>query len=600
MMMKQREEKKAKIRVAYRDFAEKRLAIDLGRMNDKQRTLVLAQFYVEEIYNRTSGYISDEEFESSYVDAGNDLGADLIYKDDGRVLILQVKYAKEGVSAKPEEIEYFQNILSRLVSPAYRRQANRKLTDALADIDLDRDTFDLRFITFGRIDGQAKTQASMEPKLPSQVSVDRVSCVCLDEAELTEELRAALSGDKTRECVLFAHGARGRRSPVVQIEGTAYPSCLMVVSAQQIIDLYKKYRDALFSLNIRNYLGNTKTNKLIADTAAKRPAEFYHLNNGISCLATRLQVIGPNFDSVKAEQLQVINGAQTVKSLVRGSVHGNWKESGKEPLVLVRITEISDGYGAAGRFRDELVRANNTQNIIKASDFRSNDPVQQDLKKKFEGIRRRGKSVEYMPKRTDRSKANSFVVRMEEFAKVIYSFSNDPASFSGSTSFLFDDGESGGYRDVFGDGNEPYDPTMPEEEFRLRSAVWWMAEEFGDRLKRDRQATTDPTERAALERKWWLLFASRLMLERSFGDGYRADLRKLHKGDWEMGKDAEGRWFEELYDKAKKSLIYVYGQAARKDGFVHRNWMRSQVSVADVSTFIRQGLLDPMKAIGKS
>ena len=85
-------------------------------------------------------------------------------------------------------------------------------------------------------------------------------------------------------------------------------------------------------------------------------------------------------------------------------------------------------------------------------------------------------------------------IRLEEFAKVIYSFLGDPVKFSGKTSFLFDDSESGGYRLVFGDGQQVW-LKMPEEEFQLRSAVWWLADEFGRQLKRDREITTAPTER---------------------------------------------------------------------------------------------------------
>jgi len=77
------------------------------------------------------------------------------------------------------------------------------------------------------------------------------------------------------------------------------------------------------------------------------------------------------------------------------------------------------------------------------------------------------------------------VIRLEEFAKVIYSFLRDPIQFSGSTSFLFDDTSKGGYRYVFGDGQQVW-TTMPDEEFKLRSAVWWMADAFAPQVKNDR------------------------------------------------------------------------------------------------------------------
>ncbi len=50
------------------------------------------------------------------------------------------------------------------------------------------------------------------------------------------------------------------------------------------------------------------------------------------------------------------------------------------PFVLVRVTEIAESYGSGGKIREQITRFNNTQNTIKLSDFRSNDPVQSQSK----------------------------------------------------------------------------------------------------------------------------------------------------------------------------------------------------------------------------
>jgi hypothetical protein len=138
------------------------------------------------------------------------------------------------------------------------------------------------------------------------------------------------------------------------------------------------------------------------------------------------------------------------------------------PKVLVRITEIPGGYGSSGVMRESITQFNNTQNVIKVSDFRSNDPVQLSLKDQFGKLKYDGKQVSYQPKRTDRKIRNSEVVRFEEFAKTIFAFLVDPISFAGATSFLFDD-QGGGYRSIFGDGTKIWE-KMPEDEFRLRAS----------------------------------------------------------------------------------------------------------------------------------
>ncbi|HVA79813.1 MAG TPA: AIPR family protein, partial [Candidatus Binataceae bacterium] len=350
---------------------------------------------------------------------------------------------------------------------------------------------------------------------------------------------------------------------------------------------------------------NTATNKEIIRTGRDDPTSFFHLNNGISCLASDFEIDDQN-DRVRVTGLQIINGAQTVKSLVKASQDKTWVEE-KEPALLVRITEVR-AYGSAGQFRERIIRGNNTQNIIKASDFRSNDPVQTDLIRKFAVIHRGGKEVQYVPKRTDRPKPNAITIRLEEFAKAVYSFLCDPVKFSGSTSFLFDDGETGGYRSVFGDGEVVWH-FMPEREFRLRSAIWWLSLEFGNRLRdekkklderigdeRDDEKKNEAVlERHALERKWPFIFSAGLLLQQgNRGSGYVDDLLKTYKGDWKFGEGTTGKWFEQIYEKSRKSIVWLYKQASKQPGFEHRNWMRSNSTVASIREFFADAPFDPV------
>jgi AIPR protein len=62
---------------------------------------------------------------------------------------------------------------------------------------------------------------------------------------------------------------------------------------------------------------------------------------------TRKVTLADSNDRIEAEGLQVINGAQTVKALVRAA-EGHSLDP--EPSILVRITEISKGYAAEGVF----------------------------------------------------------------------------------------------------------------------------------------------------------------------------------------------------------------------------------------------------------
>ena len=140
---------------------------------------------------------------------------------------------------------------------------------------------------------------------------------------------------------------------------------------------------------------------------------------------------------------------------------------------------------------------------------------------------------------------------------------------------------------------------MPWEEFQLRSAIWWMAQNYAAQLKQDRAIAQDALERNALERKWMVIFAAKLVLERSFGkNNYKNILRKYYQGEWSTGKEPAGRWFEQIYDKAKKSVVYVYKESAKKTDFVHRNWMRSPATIESLRTFVLEAPFIEMQPPG--
>lgn len=592
-------EPKPQIREALKSFARETFQSDLGNLNDKQRSLALLSCYIQKIHNPLRSYISPEDLETGFVDQADDLGADFMNRDDGTNLIIQVKYHKPDFREEADKISYFQGVLERLHSQKFKR--NSRVAEMQSEIDWEKDYFTLKFISLGQIAGATLELTKVSPKLPKDVAgiEDRVSCEFLDETDLTNELRQALSlaGGLPGETELIATKVSSKRSPVIEIQAGDYRSCVLIVDANQIVNLYKHHglRDSLFTVNIRNYIGDSKTNKRMMETARETPQQFYHFNNGISCLTTELTV---QDDRVTTKGLQVINGAQTVKSLVKVYEKSPWQNKETTPLLLVRITEVTQGYGPERKFKNEVTRNNNTQNQIKDSDFRSNDPIQNDLKEKFDKCRRSGRVVSYIPKRTDTPRPNSFPVRLEEFAKVIYSFLCDPVSFSGSTSFLFDENKDG-YVNVFGDGKDVY-VTMPDKEFELRSAIWWMANNYSVQLKKDRESAQDSFELNALERKWMVIFTSRLVLERSFGkDNYQSYLRKYYQGEWTMGEGPEGKWFGDIYDRAKRSVVFVYKEAAKDKNFVHRNWMRSKITVEDIKRFVLEAPFSVVKPPGQ-
>ena len=164
------------------------------------------------------------------------------------------------------------------------------------------------------------------------------------------------------------------------------PTLVCVIKANQLKNLYKKEGDALLAHNIRTFLGRKSLNKGIIDTASQTPADFFYFNNGISGICTDLTIEEtPKKVTAFASKFQIINGAQTVGSLAKSSTTADC-------YVLLRVTE-GESVSTEKGFNASIIKYKNTQNIVKASDFRSNDPIQQWLEARCRKQRTAGNAI---------------------------------------------------------------------------------------------------------------------------------------------------------------------------------------------------------------
>ena len=148
---------------------EGELQTKFRQLNPKQQSIAATLFYVREVHNPIATVIDDEDISLGVVDGGNDLGCDFIHIDDGRVLIIQSKYHGQGTPEKTEEITRFRNVLKSFRD--LKQKPNERLADAIANIDWENDQFELVFITFGKLNDQARavserTFQSIPPTYP--------------------------------------------------------------------------------------------------------------------------------------------------------------------------------------------------------------------------------------------------------------------------------------------------------------------------------------------------------------------------------------------------------------------------------------------------
>lgn len=160
--------------------------------------------------------------------------------------------------------------------------------------------------------------------------------------------------------------------------GSGWTAVCTSVPGEWLRELHENYGpERLFSGNIRDYLGRRRSDRninfRIEQTAVEQPENFWAYNNGITALVEDIDADSSSH-TLRVRGLSIVNGAQTTGALASAS-----NASGVS--VLARFVEVQDP-----DLVDEIIRANNTQNAIQASDFRSNDAHQSRLRKDFEAI----------------------------------------------------------------------------------------------------------------------------------------------------------------------------------------------------------------------
>jgi len=150
--------------------------------------------------------------------------------------------------------------------------------------------------------------------------------------------------------------------------------------------LYQTYGTKLFSANVRDYLGSrasdSNINFAIKGTAERNSDNFWVFNNGITAIVNKGRIRKTRSGKeLVLEGISIVNGAQTTGAI--GSLDKAPAETLFVPARFIE-TESSD-------LVDDIIRFNNSQNKISASDFRSSDSIQRRLKSEFSVMR----DVEY-------------------------------------------------------------------------------------------------------------------------------------------------------------------------------------------------------------
>jgi len=154
------------------------------------------------------------------------------------------------------------------------------------------------------------------------------------------------------------------------------------VPVTEIAKLFDRNGDLLLERNIRRYLGRNanRVNNAIHDTLVSPDKQkvFYFFNNGITMTCTKMRhnaLQGGDYQ-LKLENIQVINGGQTCKTIQQTLNETDDLSAFNEVYVLLRLYELESD---DDQLIKEITFATNSQNPVDLRDLRSNDSLQIQL-----------------------------------------------------------------------------------------------------------------------------------------------------------------------------------------------------------------------------
>ena len=459
----------------------------VGKANNIQIGRAFTDFYIRRIATVIDGITDSDAIDDGLkCDGGGDLGIDFIYpKPDGASFwVYQAKYKGKNSSLSRDEIAGFFNIHKRLMSPDGRAGANNAVKELLIDFSPKKSLASLVLLTNGKASDENKKDFERFRKEAQEEQADneRFDWQLVDLSGIKSNLKHALSVDEKPPKVtipLSSFGIKSQKAGIIDLSkgietfDKKYQTVVTVIRGTTLFELCLQHKNSLFNYNIRGFLGASSKNKKMLETLQNEPEFFYLFNNGMSAICSHLDEVhlGGGKTELKCADFQIINGAQTACSIREfGKTRSaESMEKLKKVWVLLRITQAESIKSEKG-LNKKIITANNTQNVIKDADFRSNDPVQlslqQQIKRSAFQLREGGvnKKLVYMPKRVHRPRNNSEIVfSMDDMAKALFCFYQDePHKLNSQAKFLFDETSEGSYWTVFGVDGEETQALLPQ------------------------------------------------------------------------------------------------------------------------------------------
>lgn len=152
-----------------------------------------------------------------------------------------------------------------------------------------------------------------------------------------------------------------------------YEAYLVVISGQQLADIYGHWGSQLLEQNVRSFLqARGSVNKGIRNTLENSPEMFFAYNNGITATAEDVTTIESNrgLAITHLKNLQIVNGGQTTASIFSASRKKGIDLS--KVFVQMKLSVIDPS--RSEEVVPKISEYANSQNRVNAADFFANHP----------------------------------------------------------------------------------------------------------------------------------------------------------------------------------------------------------------------------------
>lgn len=321
--------------------------------------------------------IEAEDAALSITDGRNDFGIDAIYISEKQktITLVQSKHRENGTSTiSRDEILLFEEGVRKLINSDYDGM-NERILKLKNDLDCALTKSDYKIILVVIYTG-GDLNISIYKKLDrfvSEINGDGGEIASLRVVKLEDVYNYVVINrfeDKINIENLTIHKLNHFDVPQETYYG--------LIKASELVQIYIKYGNRIFSSNIRYFKGDTKVNDGIQEIIRTQKEYFHLYNNGIKVICKKIirkPIYKTSYDigAFEIEGFSIVNGAQTTGSLSKFT-----EEELEQVYVFITIVSLENSQ--IDNLSEQITTLSNTQNKIEFVDFTSLDKFHLNLK----------------------------------------------------------------------------------------------------------------------------------------------------------------------------------------------------------------------------